>query len=165
VRKFKIFFLAAIVIGTFSMIGCTKKTTTTVYTQDSVYTSNWITLAMDSSSTTNGAWEQTVTAPAVTSSILDNGVVLGYGAYINGTDTVVEQALEFDMYQTFSVGSIFLQAGEDNSGLFYRYVIVPGSVLAGTKMTPQELKAMNYTEVTKLLSTTAKQAAASTLTN
>jgi hypothetical protein len=166
VRKFKIFFLTATVAGIISMIGCTKNNTTTVYTKDSVFTSNWTTLAMDSSSATNGAWEQTISAPAVTASILDNGVVLGYGAYVSsGTDTVVEQAIEFDLYQTFSVGSIFLQAGFDNSGLFYRYVIVPGSVLAGTKMTPQELKSMTYTEVTKLLSTTAKQAAAPTLTN
>lgn len=165
-RKFKIFFLTATVAGIISMIGCTKNNTTTVYTKDSVFTSNWTTLAMDSSSATNGAWEQTISAPAVTASILDNGVVLGYGAYVSsGTDTVVEQAIEFDLYQTFSVGSIFLQAGFDNSGLFYRYVIVPGSVLAGTKMTPQELKSMTYTEVTKLLSTTAKQAAAPTLTN
>jgi hypothetical protein len=166
VRKFKIFFLTATVAGIISMIGCTKNNTTTVYTKDSVFTSNWTTLAMDSSASTNGAWEQTISAPAVTASILDNGVVLGYGAYVSsGTDTVVEQAFEFDMYQTYSVGSIFLQSGFDNTGLFYRYVVVPGSVLAGTKMTPQELKSMSYTEVTKLLSTTAKQAAAPTITN
>jgi hypothetical protein len=165
VRKFKIFFLAAIVIGVFSMIGCTKKTTTTVYTQDSVYSSSWITLAMTFSGT-DSDYEQTISAPAVTSSILSTGVVLGYGAYVNNNnDTVEEAALEFDMYQTFSVGSIFLQAGFDNSGLFYRYVVVPGNVLAATKLTPAELKSMNYTEVTKLLSTTAKQAVASTLTN
>jgi hypothetical protein len=165
VRKFKIFFLSAIVIGVFSMIGCTKKTTTTVYTQDSVYSSNWVALAMDSNAT-NQDWEQTISAPAVTASILSTGVVLGYGAYVvSQGDTVEEASLEFDMYQTFSVGSIFLQAGFDNSGLLYRYVVVPGNVLAGTKLTPAELKAMNYTEVTKLLSTTAKQASPSALTN
>ena len=165
-RKFKIFFLTATVAGIISMIGCTKNNTTTVYTKDSVFSSNWTTLVMDSSSTSDGAWEQTISAPAVTASILDNGVVLGYGAYVStGTDTVVEQAFEFGLYQTLSPGSIFLQSVFNNNGLFYRYVIVPGSVLAGTKMTPQELKSMSYTEVTKLLGTTAKQAAAPTLTN
>ncbi|HEV3325458.1 MAG TPA: hypothetical protein VG052_07620 [Puia sp.] len=163
-RTVKIFFLAVIVIGLFSMIGCTKNNTTTVYTKDSVFTSNWITLAMDSNST-NQDWEQTISAPAITASILDHGVVLGYGAYvINNTDTLVEQALEFNMFQTFSVGSILLQTGQDLSGLLiYRYVIVPGSILAGTKLTPQQLKSMNYTEVTKLLSTAGKTGSASTL--
>jgi hypothetical protein len=166
VRKFKIFFLATVVIGFFSMVGCTKKDTTTVYTRDSVYSSSWITLGM-SFNGTDSDYEQTISAPAVTSSILSTGVVLGYGAYVNSAnDTVEEAALEFDMYQTFSVGSILLQAGFDNSGLFYRYVVVPGSVLAATKVTPKELKSMSYTEVTKLLgTTTAKQAAPSTLTN
>ena len=164
-RKFKIFFLTAIVIGFFSMIGCTKNNTSTVYTKDSVYSSSWVTLAM-SYNTTDSAYEQTITAPAVTSSILNTGVVLGYGAYVNNNnDTVEEAALEFDMYQTFQVGAIFLQSGFDNTGLFYRYVVVPGSVLAATKVTPKELKAMSYTEVTKLLGTTAKQAAAPALTN
>jgi hypothetical protein len=165
VRKFKIFFLTATIAGIISMIGCTKKTTTTTYTQDSVYSSNWITLAMTFNGT-DSDYEQTITAPAVTSSILNTGVVLGYGAYISSSnDTVEEAALEFDMYQTFQVGSIFLQSGYDNTGLFYRYVVVPGNVLAATKLTPIELKSMSYTEVTKLLGTTAKQAAASTLTN
>lgn len=83
---------------------------------------------------------------------------MGYGAYVSTQgDTVEEAALEFDIYQTFSVGSILLQSNYDNSGLFYRYVIIPGNVLATTGMTRQQVKNMTYTEVTKVLSNAAKQ--------
>lgn len=156
-RKVKIFFLTAAVIGFFSLIGCSKSNNNSSPSTDSVYTSSWTTLAMSFNST-DSDYEQNISAPAITSAILDDGVVLGYGAYLNNNnDTVVEQALEFDMYQTFSVGNIFLQAGFDNSGLWYRYVIIPGSVLTTNNLTPLEAKSLSYAEVTKLLSPAARK--------
>jgi len=99
---------------------------------------------------TDSNYEQTISAPAITSAILNDGVVLGYGAYLNqSNDTVVEQALEFDMFQTFSVGNILLQSGFDNSGLWYRYVIIPGHVLTTRGITPVEARSMNYAEIMK----------------
>ena len=158
-RKVKIFFLAATVIGFFSLIGCSKSNNNTPPADDSVYTSSWITLAMNYNSA-DSDYEQTISAPAVTSAILNTGVVLGYGAYLNNNnDTVVESAIEFDMYQTFSVGSIFLQAGFNNTDLWYRYVIIPGQVLTTKGLTPMQARTLNYAEVTKLISTPAKQAA------
>jgi hypothetical protein len=85
-------------------------------------------------------------------------VVLGYGAYLNSAnDTVVENALEFDMYQTFSVGNILLQAGFDNSGLWYRYVVVPGHVLTTKGLTPMQARSLTYAEITRIISPAAKQ--------
>ena len=158
-RKVKIFFLAATVIGFFSLIGCSKSNNNNASHSDSVYTSSWITLSM-SLNTTDSDYEQTISAPAVTSAILNTGVVLGYGAYLNNNnDTVVESAIEFDMYQTFSVGQILLQAGFDNTDLWYRYVVIPGQVLTTKGLTPLEAKSLSYAEVTKLISPPAKQAA------
>ena len=121
-RKVTIFFLTATVIGLFSLISCSKSNNNTVTTPDSVFTSPWITLAMDSVAA-NQDWEETITAPAITSAILDDGVVLGYGAYLDlNNDTVVSAAIEYDIFQTFYVGNIILDAGANDNGLWYRYV-------------------------------------------
>jgi hypothetical protein len=163
VRKVKIFFLTAAVIGFFSLIGCSKSNNSPASTSDSVYTSPWTTLTM-TYSTTDSDYEENISAPAITAAILDDCVILGYGAYLNNNnDTVVEQAIEFDMYQTFSVGNILLQAGFDNSDLWYRYVIIPGNVLTTNNLTPLEAKSLSYAEITRLLSPAAKQSSSPTI--
>lgn len=107
---------------------------------------------------TDSNYEETLPAPAITSSILQNGVILGYGAYLNqNNDTVEEAAIEFDMYQTFKVDSILLQAGFNNSGLWYRYVTIPGHVLATKGLTPAEVRSMSYAEITRMFSPAAKK--------
>ena len=162
-RKVTIFFLTATIIGIFSLISCSKTNNNTVTTPDSVYTSAWITLAMDTVPTDQD-WEEIVSAPAITSAILDNGVVLGYGAYLDANnDTVVSQAIEFDMFQTFYIGNILLQSGGDNSGLWYRYVTIPGHVLTTKGLTPIQVKSLTYAEVTKLFPPAAKQTASPTI--
>ncbi|HXD79517.1 MAG TPA: hypothetical protein VN616_16990 [Puia sp.] len=149
-RNVKISLLAAAAIGFFSLIGCSKSNNNNkTSNSDSVFTSSWTTLNM-TLNPTDSNYEQTISAPAITSAILNDGVVLGYGAYLNqSNDTVVEQALEFDMFQTFSVGNILLQSGFDNSGLWYRYVIIPGHVLTTRGITPVEARSMNYAEIMK----------------
>jgi hypothetical protein len=165
VRKIKIFFLAAIVIfvGAMTMTSCTKNNTTKV-TTDSVYSSNWITLAM-TYNTTDTAYEQTFTNSGVTQNVVNEGIVLGYLGYVaSAGDTVAEIASDYQLYTVFSVNTILLQSFVgDYSGALYRYVVVPGGVLTTTKLTPKELKSMSYTEVTKLLNSTAKQASSSAL--
>lgn len=156
VRKVTTFLLAASAIAFFSLFGCSKSNNSTP-TRDSVFTSPWITLAM-TPNYTDSDYEQNISAPAVTSAILDYGVVLGYGAYLNASnDTVVSSALEYDMFQTFSVGNILLQAGSNNSGLWYRYVVIPGSVLTTKGITPLQAKSLSYAEVTKLFSPAVRQ--------
>ena len=165
-RKVKIFFLASAVIGVFSLIGCTKNnnTTTTVNHPDSVYTSSWVTLAF-TPNYVDSLYEDSIMTSNITSAIVQDGVVLGYGAYIDPTsqDTVVSAALEFGIYQTFSVGKIFLQSVYDNSGLWYRYVIIPGHVLTSKGLTPIQARALSYAEATKVFGSPAKQASAPTV--
>ncbi len=162
-KKVSIFFLTATIIGLFSLISCSKSSNKTVTTPDSVFTSPWITLALDSSAADQD-WEETITAPAVTSAILDDGVVLGYGAYLDlNNDTVVSAAIEFDIFQTFYVGNVFLQAGADDSGLWYRYVTIPGHVLTTKGLTPIQAKSLSYAEITKLFSPAVKSAGAPTV--
>jgi hypothetical protein len=181
VRKFKIFFLAATIIGFFSMIGCTKNNTTTVYTKDSVFSSGWLSFQMTPSiSQGDTAYQTTFNNAAITSAVVDNGIVLSYLGFAqsSGTssDTISEQTLEYNTLTSYQIGSLTIESFSPNAGgfgdlstnvtgLVFRYVIVPGNVLAATKLTPQQLKSMNYTEVTKLLGTVSKQAAAPTLTN
>ena len=162
-RKVTIFFLTATAIGIFSLTSCTKNNTTTVKTPDSVYSSNWVTLSM-LPNLVDSDFEQNISAPAITSAILDHGVILGYGAFLNASqDTVVENALEFDMFQTVSVGNILLQSGFNNTGLWYRYVIVPGNVLTTKGLTPLQAKSLSYAEVTKLIASTAGKAKSPTI--
>ena len=107
---------------------------------------------------TDSDYEQQLGAPAITSSILQDGLILGYGAYLNqNNDTVEEAAIEFDMYQTFALNSILLQLGFDNSGLWYRYVTIPGHVLVAKGLTPRKSDQWSYAEVTKILTQAAKK--------
>ena len=162
-RKVTIFFLTATIIGLFSLISCSKSNNNTVTTPDSVFTSPWITLVMDSNSNTFQDWEELITAPAITSAILDDGVVLGYGAYLDANnDTVVSAAIEYDIFQTFYVGNISLDAGANDNGLWYRYVTIPGHVLATKGLTPVQARSLNYAEITKLFPPAAKNASSPT---
>jgi hypothetical protein len=164
VRKVTIFFLTATIIGLFSLISCSKTNNNTVTTPDSVFTSPWITLVLDSNSSTLGDWEETISAPAITSAILDDGVVLGYGAYLDlNNDTVVSAAIEYDIFQTFYVGNIFLQSGANDNGLWYRYVTIPGHVLTTKGLTPIQAKSLSYAEITKLFPPAAKSASSPTI--
>lgn len=153
--------LASTVIGLFSLTGCTKNNTTTVNHPDSVYTSAWITLQMNPV-VADSDFEENITAPAITSSILQTGVVLGYGAFLdNNNDTLVANALEF-MLESFTVGNILLQ-GADNTGLWYRYVVIPGHVLTTKGLTPVQARSLSYAEVTKLLGLDAKKSGSPTI--
>ena len=165
-RKVKVLFLASAIIGLFSLMGCTKNnnTTTTVNHPDSVYTSSWVTLAF-TANYTDSLYEEKLAAPGITSAIIQSGVVLGYGAYLDPTtqDTVVSAALEFGIYQTFSVDTVFLQSVYNNSGLWYRYVAIPGHVLSTRGMTPIQARSLSYAEATKLFGSPAKKATAPTV--
>jgi hypothetical protein len=158
VRKLKIFFLAVTVIGFAALSGGCKKTyTTVVQSKDSVFSSGWqeITTTYVSS---DSAYEATITNSAITQSIVSDGVVLAYLGYVSSAnDTVGELAGEDGVYTLFTVGSLqvispYGDLTYSNSGFFFRYVIVPGSVLATNNLTKQEAKSLSYTEITKLAS-------------
>ncbi len=157
-RKLKIFFLAAIVIGFASLTtGCKKTYTTNVTTADSVYSSGWLEITT-SYVASDSAYEATITNSAITQAIVSDGIVLPYLGYISSTnDTVGELASEDGVYTLFTVGSLqvispYGDLTYANSGYFFRYVIVPGSVLSTNNLTKQEAKSLSYTEITKLTS-------------
>ena len=110
---------------------------------------------------------------AVTQAIVSDGIVLGYlGAPTSSTDTAAALAAEYGVYTTYAVGSVTIDSnpGDDNgagdiststSGFFFRYVVVPGSVLATNNLTKQQAKSMSYTAITKLLSAAKTSSATS----
>ena len=139
---------------------------------DSVLHSVWITL--NTPLTSDSLYEQAITATALTSRIIDSGVVLSYlgfpGSGTSGTDTAVFSISEASTYygpitQELFVGEIDLLALSDFTGVLYRYVLIPGSIVTngidGKKYTKQQLQTMSYADVQKILALPAK----STLTN
>lgn len=134
---------------------------------DSVVHSSWITLSMtgylDNNSDT--FYYEALHAPAITQRILDSGIILTYLDLPDpgtGADNLVNAALYFTEY--YAVDSIYLYSlpggftsGIDFSGLTYRYVVVPGSVLAGNittgpakGLTKKDIESMSYQAIEKL---------------
>ena len=141
--------------------------------------SAWTTLAMDiqniepnSGGGADTIYSQSITAPAITSSIIDQGIILSYigipGGASNGTDTAVLSISEASTFigvftQQFSVGEIDIFSLDfDYSGFLYRYVVVPGSVAAGNSIlknyTKDQLKAIDYSTLKKALNITSAKA-------
>jgi hypothetical protein len=132
---------------------------------DSVVYSQWISLSF-TFNTTDSAWEDTLSAPSITQTILDSGVILSYVNFQeqDGTYHVIPVAsLGNFFFEDFSLQQInIVVPGLENNytGLPYRYVTIPGSMVAatsaGTKAVKgysvQELKAMPYTKLQQVLS-------------
>ncbi len=162
-KSLKLFtFIASIsVIGIF---GCQKGATGPAGPKgpagpDSVFHSAWITLNTPFNAT-DSLYEEVITASGLTSSILDNGVVLSYIGNPNGSDTAVLTIAEASILygpisQELHVGKINLYATSDYTGALYRYVFLPGTILTGrmngSVYTKQQLQSMSYSEVQNLL--------------
>jgi hypothetical protein len=167
VRKLKIFFLTVTVIGFVALSGGCKKTyTTVVESKDTVSTSGWLTIS-DTIYTDNVGdtiYQETFVNSKITQAIISDGIVLGYlGSPESATDTAAALASEYGVYTTFDIGSVTIDSypadeggtgdwSTSTTGFLYRYVIVPGSVLATNNLTKQQAKSMSYTAITKLLS-------------
>jgi hypothetical protein len=171
VRKLKIFFLAVTVIGFVALSGGCKKTyTTVVQSKDTVSTSGWLTIN-DSVYVDNlgdTSYQETFGNSHVTQAIVSDGIVLGYLGEASGGDTIAALASEYAVYTTYAAGSVTIDSypEDDNgsgdwTGSLFRYVIVPGSVLATNNLTKQQAKSMSYTAITKLLSTAKTSSPAS----
>jgi len=183
VRKLKIFLLAATVIGfVFLSGGCKKTYTTVVESKDTVSTSGWLTITdsvyLDNLGDT--IYQETFGNNAITQAIVSDGVVLGYlGSPISAGDTSASLSAEYAVYTAFQLGAVTIDSyPEDDGGsgdwttvlpngegsdYYYRYVIVPGSVLATNNLTKQQAKSMSYTAITKLL-TSAKTSSPASIT-
>ena len=128
---------------------------------DSVMYSNWTSLTFNKvydTVTNDSAWASTVTAPQITAKVLNTGSVVGYILLADpiSQDSSIVNAINY-MTEYFTVGYIDLFAGDDLSGISYRYVIVPSKIsITDSKGTPQtytsdQMKTMDYTTLTGLL--------------
>jgi hypothetical protein len=123
--------------------------------------SDWITLNFTYNNL-DSAYEDTLVAPAITSGILDSGVILSYVQFTDANKTVHIQSvssLGSFFFEDFSPGHINLSSPfVDLTSYKYRYVIIPGTkktngaTTAKVKgYTPTELKAMSYDQVQQVL--------------
>jgi hypothetical protein len=131
---------------------------------DSVVYSAWISLNF-TYDPVDTAFGDTLSAPSLTKAILDSGVILTYVNFQeqDGTYHIVPvSGLSSILIEDYSVGQINIVAGNDFTGLPYRYVTIPGTMLARTSSidkkikgyTIQELKAMPFEQVQQVLSGT-----------
>jgi hypothetical protein len=130
---------------------------------DSVIYSAWIPLSF-TYNTTDSAYEETINAPNITQGVLDSGLIVSYIQFTDQSNVVhIESisSLGSFFFEDFSLGSINLQVpGGDLSGYLYRYIIIPGSMVAGNNAatrkvngyTTAELKAMSLAQVQQVLS-------------
>jgi hypothetical protein len=144
------------------MVSCKKTTTNNTVVQDSIYYSSWTALAMQFDAT-DSVYYQDFTNSKLTASVVSSGAVLGYfGAPDGSGDTTALNASELNVYygieQQISVGTLDLSAIDDlsytNGGFLYRYVIIPGNVLANSSlkgMTKQQLQHAKFSDVQKAL--------------
>jgi hypothetical protein len=169
-KNLKLFSILCLFVAV-AVIGCKKGDTgpagpAGASGSDSVLHSAWVTLALtqDVDNAGDTSYDQTITATALNSSILNNGVVLSYLGLLPSltglTDTLVINTIDLYTYfngayltQDLSPQLIELYANVDFSGQLYRYVLIPSSVLTngynGTVYTKAQLKAMTYAQVQK----------------
>ena len=161
--------LAVATIVIMSLVGCSKGDTGPAGAAgpagpagpSNVMYSDWVTLNFTFNAN-DSAFEDTLLAPAITSGILDSGVILSYVQFTDANNTVHIQpiaSLGSFFFEDFSPGHINLGSPFiDLSGYLYRYVIIPGTkktngaTAAKVKgYTPTELKAMSYDQVQQVL--------------
>jgi hypothetical protein len=173
-------FSVIVLLGALAFVGCSKGSGSTGATgatgpagpagPDSVLHSAWVQLAMTATSTeqvganVDTVYEMDIAAPAVTQTILDSGVVLGYISTIdqNGNTNVFNASEALQV--TYAVGDVSLfSVGADysyaNTGFLFRYVIIPGSQVTGDNIvsgplkgyTKKQVQGMSYDAVNKLL--------------
>ena len=128
--------LAVATIVIMGLIGCSKGSTGPAGPAgpagpDSVMYSNWITLNTPFN-TNDSLFEDTLVAPAITSGILDSGIILSYIQYPdqnNIVHTVSVASLGSIVFEDYTVvGKInIVSPVVDLTGMLYRYVVIPGS--------------------------------------
>jgi hypothetical protein len=168
VRNLKLLLLTTLTLGFFMTMSCKKGDTGPAGPAgpDSVMYSNWTSLTFTGSydqTYQDSVYTATVTAPQITSKILNTGSVVGYLLLpdpLTGDSSIVNAVNYVTEY--FTPGYIDILATGDFSGIEYRYVIIPAKVtITDDKGNPQiytsdQIKKMDYTTLTGLLSIPAK---------
>lgn len=152
---------AATVIVLFSASSCKKTTNNTTVVKDSIFYSSWTPLAMQFDNT-DSVYYQDFSNSRITSAIISRGAVLGYFGAVGSGDTTISNASEWAAYlgvlQQLQVGvldlSSFYDLSYSNGGFLYRYVIIPGDVLANSSlknMSKEQLNKMPFTDIQQAL--------------
>jgi len=117
---------------------------------------------------TNGdsVYVQDLTVSKLTASVIRSGAVLSYLGSPSSGDTAVANSADQGLYPFLDVNTIELQSygylndfSFASSGLLYRYVIIPGNVLATTSLknfSQQQLNRMTFTDVQKAINGAVK---------
>jgi hypothetical protein len=156
---------AVSVTALFFTVGCKKTTTNTTVVKDSIYYSSWTPLSMTLNVDANNdsIYSEDFNNSKITQSVVSTGAIIGFFGIINGSgDTtalnVAELSAFYNIEQQISVGDLNVSALVDlsyaNGGFLYRYVIIPGNVLANTSLanlTKTQLQHMSFTDVQKAL--------------
>ena len=157
---------AASVTALFFTVGCKKTTTNTTVVKDSIYYSSWSALSMQLNVDANNdsVYFQDFNNSKITQSVVSTGAIIGFFGIVDGSgDTtalnVAELSAYYNIEQQISVGVLDVSALADlsyaNGGFLYRYVIIPGNVLANTSLanlTKTQLQHMSFTNVQKAVS-------------
>lgn len=154
---------ALTVIVIFSVSSCKKTTNNTTVVKDSIYYSSWTQLAMQFDNT-DSVYYQDFQNKKITSAVISGGAVLGYFGAVGNGDTTVSNVSEWSGYPLFAfqqlqVGvldlSTFVDASYSQGGFLYRYVIIPGNVLANSSLkglSKDQLNKMKFSDIQKALS-------------
>ena len=163
---------AACICIVFSVVSCTKNNNTTTVEKDSIYYSPWVTLAMTAADN-DSLYYQDFTTSKITPSILSTGAVISYigvPAQPSAGDTSVTDLIYWNAVQILSPGALEVDASgylNDLSGLLFRYVVIPGSILTTTSLhnfTQQQLQKMSFTDLQKAASIPLKTSSGNTFT-
>jgi len=127
---------------------------------DSVLHSAWITLATTVDTFTNNGnpdsiFVDTIPATSITQAIIDSGLVVTYVQNLFNNDGSIVNTLTYAgfMEVDFLVGQINIEVLSDISGAQFRYVVIPGSLLASSVFkgyTKQQIRTMDFATATKL---------------
>jgi hypothetical protein len=135
---------------------------------DSIQYSTWTPLSMTGWIDANNdtSYTDTLIAAALTSAVLNQGVVVGYFQFLdNNNDTIIVNASTL-ISEAYAIGKIELYSGApqpstnssgvDYTGYNYRYVVVPGSIAVTSTTGPtktytrDQIKTMSYSTLTHL---------------
>jgi hypothetical protein len=165
-KKLKLLAIAFLGIAFVSIVSCKKGDTgpagpAGAAGPDSVIHSTWIPLSMTLQVDANNdsSYTQSITALNITQEIIDSGVVLSYIENLFVNDGSIVDVSDYGggyLDVTYNVGVINITSYfGDLSGAYYRYVIIPGSILATNSVlkgyTKQQLKSVDYATITKAL--------------
>ena len=156
---------AASVTALFLTVGCKKTTNNTTVVKDSIYYSSWsqLTMKLNVDANNDSIYYQDFDNSKITQSVVSTGAIIGFFGTVNSGDTtalnVAELSAYYNIEQQISVGVLDISALADlsysNGGFLYRYVIIPGNVLANTSLanlTKTQLQHMSFTDVQKAVS-------------